>query len=129
MREQLSRSPSGSVPGWLLVPARLASGTSTLSQEVTGERALGRTLFPGATEQMPCLWHLTSEHMQEGGASMNHFPEPVQRRQTLIRSLGLVAIGIGRCPTCQQRTEVFARRSATSGPTRECCLDCWMLPR
>jgi len=60
---------------------------------------------------------------------MNRFPEPVQRRQTLIRRLGLVAIGIGRCPICQQRTEVFARRSATPGPTRECCLVCWIVPR
>jgi len=67
--------------------------------------------------------------LQEGGTSMNRFPEPVQRRQTLIRRLGLVAIGIGRCPICQQRTEVFARRSATPGPTRECCLVCWIVPR
>lgn len=34
------------------------------------------------------------------------------RRQTLIRAIGLTAVGIGHCPRCHQYTKVFAWRSA-----------------
>lgn len=51
------------------------------------------------------------------------------RRLTLIHALSLAVVGTGRCPLCHQRAEVFARRSAPPGPTKECCLECWNAQR
>ena len=60
---------------------------------------------------------------------MSEHYEEALRRHTVIRALGLAAVGTGRCPLCHQHTEVFARRSASPGPTKECCLDCWKAQR
>jgi hypothetical protein len=51
------------------------------------------------------------------------------RRQTVLRMLGLAAVGTGRCPECQQRAEIFTRRRGTPGQAKERCLDCWKAER
>lgn len=51
------------------------------------------------------------------------------RRQTFIRAMGLIFGGMGRCPGCQQRAEVYSKRRTTPGQGKERCLDCWRTER
>ena len=56
--------------------------------------------------------------------------EEALHRLTIIRVMGLAFAGPGRCPDCQQRAEVFARRRGTSGQALpESCLACWKARR
>jgi hypothetical protein len=55
---------------------------------------------------------------------MSERSEEALRRQTLIRTLGLVSTGRGRCAGCQQQVEVFSKRRATSSQGKARCLDC-----
>jgi hypothetical protein len=60
---------------------------------------------------------------------MSEDTEEAQRRRAVMRGLELVPAGTGHCPGCHQRAEVFARRSALPGLSREQCLDCWKAER
>jgi hypothetical protein len=82
-----------------------------------GDRLLHR---PKASDQ---------HHPPKRGHNVSQNTEEALRRQTLLRVLGLAVVGTGRCPLCHQQAEVFARRSALPGPTKECCLDCWKAQR
>jgi hypothetical protein len=60
---------------------------------------------------------------------MSDTDEEALRRYTLIRLLGLVSAGTGRCPGCGQETERFVKRAAPSGDRKPRCLDCWKAER
>jgi hypothetical protein len=51
------------------------------------------------------------------------------RRQTVIRMLKRISIGVRRCPGCGRETECFVKRKAPSEDTRPRCLDCWKAER
>jgi hypothetical protein len=59
---------------------------------------------------------------------MSEHTEEAERREHLIRVLGLVLGGMGRCPGCQELREIFYRRRAI-GAGKERCLDCWRAER
>jgi hypothetical protein len=54
---------------------------------------------------------------------MSEHADEAERRQHVIRVMGLIVGGMGRCPGCHQLREIFYRRRAIA-PTKECCLDC-----
>ena len=60
---------------------------------------------------------------------MSESSDEALRRQTLIRMMGLIFAGMGRCAGCQQRTEIFSMRRTTPGVGKERCLDCWRAAR
>lgn len=60
---------------------------------------------------------------------MSERAEEALRRQTLIRVMGLIFAGKGRCAGCQQRAEIFSKRRAPPGSGKERCLDCWRAER
>ena len=60
---------------------------------------------------------------------MSESSEEALRRQTYIRVLGLIFIGLGRCSGCHQRAEIFSKRRTSPGPGKERCLDCWRTER
>ena len=60
---------------------------------------------------------------------MSENAEEALPRQTLIRVMGLISAGTGRCPGCHQRAAVFFKRRATPGQRKERCLDCWRAER
>ena len=55
---------------------------------------------------------------------MNEYADEAERRQHVIRVMGLNVGGMGCCPGCHQFREIFYRRRAIA-PTKERCLDCW----
>lgn len=60
---------------------------------------------------------------------MSEHTEDAQRRQTVLRLMGLVFVGAGACPGCGQKGEIFARRSTLPAPGKERCLECWRAER
>ena len=59
---------------------------------------------------------------------MREHAEEAEHRQHVIRVMGLIVGGMGRCPGCHQLREIFYRRRAIA-PTKERCLDCWNAER
>lgn len=60
---------------------------------------------------------------------MSERSDEALRRQTLIRVMGLIFAGMGRCARCQQQAEIFSKRRTTPGEAKEHCLNCWRIER
>ena len=90
---------------------------------------------PGASDHAPPERRLhrlkasAEHHPPKRGYNVSKNTEEMLRRQVFPRTLNLAAVGIGRCPTCQQCAELFSRRRATPGEAKERCLDCWKVER
>lgn len=60
---------------------------------------------------------------------MSKRSEEALRRQTVIRVMGLIMAGEGRCPGCGQKKAVLSKQRATPGEAKERCLECWRTER
>jgi hypothetical protein len=60
---------------------------------------------------------------------MSEHAEEALRRQTFLRTTGLLSAGTRRCAGSQQRAELFSKRRATPGQGKARYLDCWRAER